>query len=241
MPIPGVSLMHSGKKTSRMAENALMVFFKYPELGQVKTRLAKDVGEAKALEIDNTLFLYTSYNVKAYLNDAKSLEVRFFFSSLGPVDTADLNKLGDFVYIRQAEGDLGQRFEDGFDKMFKDGPRKVVVIGIDCIGLTKDVLAKAFAALDENDVVIGPTDDCGYYLIGFKEPRLAKELLRDIPWSTDRVFERTMERINGRRLKAQVLQQLYDVDTVTDWDRAFKEHSFLRILHKQCSRGQGGA
>lgn len=240
MSVKGRQAAPKGRVKGNARADTLMVFFKYPELGQVKTRLATDVGEAEALNIDNTLFLYTSYNVKAYLDVVKGLEVRFFFSSLAPLDPADLDKLGRFVYVRQAEGDLGARFEDGFDKMFENGPRKVVVIGIDCMGLTKEVLAKAFAALDENDVVIGPTDDGGYYLIGIKEPGLAKELLRDIPWSTNRVFGCTMERINGLRLKAQVLPQLFDVDTVEDWDRAMKEHAVLRVLYKQCCKGRGG-
>jgi glycosyltransferase A (GT-A) superfamily protein (DUF2064 family) len=90
----------------------------------------------------------------------------------------------------------------------------VVLIGCDLPDLTSALIAKAFDALQSNDVVIGPSCDGGYYLIGLNKS--TPELFEEISWSTEKVLKQTLEKAERLLLKVQLLDQLRDIDTLED-------------------------
>jgi len=113
-------------------------------------------------------------------------------------------------------GDLGAKLDAAMREALGAGAASVLVIGADAPQLPLEALAEADAALaDDADVVVGPADDGGYYLLGAR--RAVPELLVDIPWSTAHVFDETMRRASAAGLRVHVLASLSDVDT---WDDA---------------------
>ncbi len=196
---------------------ALAILCKTPEKGFVKTRLAASVGDQKALEIYLDLLNITDgetrpFNSSRHLFLASAVEnsVEKMQSTLQQQDLFTDPKT-KFV-IQQGE-DLGQRMIAAFKKLFKNH-QSVVLIGCDLPDLTSALIAKAFDALQSNDVVIGPSCDGGYYLIGLNKS--TPELFEEISWSTEKVLKQTLERAERLSLKVQLLDQLRDIDTLED-------------------------
>lgn len=188
--------------------NAVIIFIKNPELGKVKTRLAETLGEQKALDIYKSLLDYT--RTVTSLFESK----RYLFYSSEIHEDEWSNSL--FEKKLQSGSDLGVRMYNAFDEVLKSNA-KAVIIGSDCPKLSPMILSEAFKALDENDVVIGPSLDGGYYLLGMK--KLHTTLFQDINWSTDQVMPRTLDKINGEGLKYTQLTALSDVDYEEDWQQ----------------------
>jgi hypothetical protein len=97
------------------------------------------------------------------------------------------------------------------------GHGKVIVIGADCMRLEKEHIIKALHTLDHVDVVLGPSTDGGYYLIGLSA--LQPILFQNINWGTDLVFEQTLDKIGEQGLSMALLEELYDIDYKEDWER----------------------
>jgi rSAM/selenodomain-associated transferase 1 len=114
----------------------------------------------------------------------------------------------------QVGDDLGTRMAAAFKRALDSPYRSAVVIGTDIPGITSTFLKMAGKNLEDYDVVLGPTVDGGYYLIGLRTPM--PELFEDIPWSTNRVFALTELKIREMGLKLKVLPMLRDLDTVED-------------------------
>jgi len=112
----------------------------------------------------------------------------------------------------QSSGDLGSRMSKVFKDLFAWGYESAVIIGADSPTLPLSHLRAAFAALERNPVVLGPSLDGGYYLIGLRAPQ--PELFKGIAWSTNQVLSQTIERVNQLGLQVQCLEPWYDVDTV---------------------------
>jgi len=100
-----------------------------------------------------------------------------------------------------------------FKNLFKNH-RSVVLIGCDLPDLTSALISKAFDALQSNDLVIGPSCDGGYYLIGLKKEM--PDLFKEISWSSEKVLKQTLERAERLSLKVQLLEKLRDIDTLDD-------------------------
>jgi rSAM/selenodomain-associated transferase 1 len=195
--------MANGKKTYG-------VVIKFPVPGRVKTRLAKDIGEAAATEIYRQLaegvLLRTRPRNREY--------DRIIFYS--PADMRD--RFGEWIpgerFRPQRGGDVGEVMSIAFSGMFEDGAAKAVLTGTDIPGLHRGIIKQAFSDLDGSDVVIGPAEDGGYYLIGMKLPR--PELFRGISWGTARVLRETLLRIKELKLTFSILTLLSDLDRVED-------------------------
>ena len=184
----------------------LMIFVKNPRLGKVKTRLAKDVGDEKALDIYINLLCRHTRTVTDQI--ACTHQVGYTWE-IEPADIWD----GYDKFPQQGEG-LGERMELAFQQAFSDGFQKVCIIGSDCLELRAEHLNTAFQALDHHDVVIGPAKDGGYYLLGMK--RLHPSFFRNKQWSTETVLPDTLQDIQSLQLTVQQLETLSDVDTVKD-------------------------
>ncbi len=194
---------------SEGAGEKLIVFVKAPRPGTVKTRLAEAIGAESACAAYRRI-------VATLLSQLQSLNaVELCFT---PDDAADQVRgwLKDgWNSSPQAQGDLGQRLQSAFARAFDTGAKRVVVIGSDCPAVTDKDILEAWEILRTADVALGPATDGGYWLIGLRE--VHPELFRGIPWSTEKVFAQTLERIRRSGLRVQLLRELTDVDTEGDW------------------------
>ena len=188
--------------------NHLIIFVKKPELGKVKTRLAKDIGEEAALEAYKMLLQHT----RNIVNNLDCKITVYYNESILEQDI--WNPLNKEV---QSGGHLGKKMQDALSKELDHGANKVVIIGSDCLEISSSVIKEAFEQLNNNDVVIGPANDGGYYLLGLKT--LHKELFENKKWSTDTVFIDTIEDITKLNLTHFCLKTLNDIDTKADLDR----------------------
>lgn len=194
-----------------LGRDVLGVFVKAPTPGQVKTRLAAGVGARQAARIYHTLGRRV---VAACIGPGHATVVWFAPAGAGAAVRAWLNGLAVTEFRAQASGELGTRLGDAFDQHFREGAHRVVVIGSDSPGVSHRLVARAFAALDDHELVIGPARDGGYYLLGLRAP--APDLFRGISWSTDLVLGETMARAQWLGLEPLLLPALRDVDTVSD-------------------------
>ena len=196
---------------------ALAIFCKTPERGFVKTRLAASIGDQKALEIYLDLLKITDQETKPFSSSRHLFLVSALEDSVEKMRST-LQQQGLFIdpkinfAIQQGE-DLGQRMFAAFKNLFKNH-RSVVLIGCDLPDLTSALISKAFDALQSNDLVIGPSCDGGYYLIGLKKE--TPDLFKEISWSSEKVLKQTLERAKRLSLKVQLLEKLRDIDTVDD-------------------------
>lgn len=188
-----------------MNKNALIVFAKNPELGKVKTRLAKDVGNEQALQIYLKLLQHT------YLQTKDFPCKKFLFLS----KRFDEN-LFDKTYSQliQKGLDLGEKMKNSFAEIFDKGFGKAIIIGTDCFKLDEKILRIAFEMLSSFDFVIGPSFDGGYYLLGMN--KRSDYLFENIEWSTDNVLSETIKKIEKRNFTYYLTCPLHDVDTLED-------------------------
>jgi uncharacterized protein len=188
---------------------SLIIFIKNPEKGKVKTRLAATVGDDKALDIYLALMEHTRRIALA--TEARRL---LFYSQ--QINYSDGWSTPDFQKELQAEGDLGTKMKDAFATAFQDS-NKVVIIGSDCASLTADIVADAFAKLNDCDFVIGPAMDGGYYLLGMRHFEAA--VFDNMAWSTESVFPDTINIIKKLGMRYALLPELSDIDVEEDWER----------------------
>jgi rSAM/selenodomain-associated transferase 1 len=126
----------------------------------------------------------------------------------------------DLFFVRQADGDLGRRMHQAFSENCGTERGSGVIMGTDCPDLSATVLWRAFDFLQRNDLVIGPADDGGYYLIGLRSP--CSTLFDGISWGTDEVFDHTIARATALGLSFTRLETLHDIDRPEDlmrWNR----------------------
>jgi glycosyltransferase A (GT-A) superfamily protein (DUF2064 family) len=121
-----------------------------------------------------------------------------------------------WTFLPQPETDPAARRRIAFDFAFQRGFQKVLLVGTDCLDLQRGLLEESWYWLDEQDIVIGPTEDGGYYLLGVRG--FFPELFREIPWNTEEMFATTMERAAEMRRSCFILTQLCDIDHVEDWE-----------------------
>jgi hypothetical protein len=195
-------------------ERALLIFLRNPEKGKVKTRLAKDIGDEKALQTYLTLVRRT-HEITSELN----AEIYPFYNPLIPENSPWQNANAQL----QKGRDLGECMSNAFDFVFDRGHARVLIIGSDCYQLEEDILEEAFESLVNHDFVIGPSEDGGYYLLGMKCRDI--DLFGNMEWSVESVYENTLSRLNGEKVK--VLPQLNDIDTLEDLKKEDELYQYI--------------
>ncbi len=190
---------------------ALLIFIKNPIKGTVKTRLAKSVGDDKALAIYQQLLAHTR-TISTALSD--EVDKLLFYSQYVAEDEWMPSTYHKKVQIK---GDLGAKMTAAFGWAFTEGYEKVCIIGSDCADLTTAHLEAAFAALENHDFVIGPALDGGYYLIGMRQ--FQPQVFTNKQWSTESVFSDTQKDIEELAASVYLLEPLSDIDYVEDWER----------------------
>jgi rSAM/selenodomain-associated transferase 1 len=190
-----------------MADNFLIIFVKNLVPGMVKTRLAEDVGMFLALDVYQELVSHTAKTVRNVEADKM-----VFYSEY--VEVEDVFEGDDFEYSVQMGNSLGERMQNAFQHAFDKGYSRVTIIGSDCYDLKKKHLEEAFDQLEINDVVVGPAEDGGYYLLGLNGPCPA--LFEGKEYSHEKVFEELMKELQELELEYHVLPKLNDIDTLED-------------------------
>lgn len=190
-----------------MKDNLLIIFYRNPEIGKVKTRLAATVGDKKALATYLKLSAYTR-DVALQTNCDRVI----YYSN--HVNTEDNWSNNSFSKQVQVGNDLGSRMCHAFEKAFQDGYAHVCIIGTDCLELTSETLSAAFDKLKTHDAVIGPARDGGYYLLGMNQ--LYPNLFLNKEWSTATVAARTIADFENLKLTYYQLQTLSDIDREED-------------------------
>lgn len=190
----------------------LIIFMRYPQAGTTKTRLIPALGAAGAAQLYRHLAERTlAQGITLQQQQAINIEIWFTDGSVAQMQ----RWLGDArLYRSQPAGDLGQRMLTAFTTVFADGSDRIVLIGTDCPDLSTQHLSEAFAALVQHDVVLGPAQDGGYYLIGLRRP--IPELFVNIPWSTAIVAQRTLTIATQLGLSVHCLPSLTDLDRPED-------------------------
>jgi rSAM/selenodomain-associated transferase 1 len=188
-----------------MGKNLLLVFTRNPELGKVKTRLAQTVGNQTALDIYKFLL-----NKTKDIASKVSADKAIYYSV--KIKENDIWDAGIFKKHSQIGEDLGIRMLHAFKNGFDAGYEKVMIIGSDLYDLSSEDIEKAFTALATNDLVIGPAEDGGYYLLGMKS--LHTTIFKNKDWSTETVRKDTLEDLKDKKVK--LLEFKNDIDRYED-------------------------
>lgn len=190
--------------------DCLIIFTRYPEPGKTKTRLIPALGAVQAAQLQQQ-FTETTLKKAQTLSDSVQIEIHFAGGNLAKMQ----NWLGENLKLKpQFDGDLGQRMMTSFQQALASGNQRVVIIGIDCPGLTSVLLQQAFDLLNHQDLVLGKALDGGYYLIGLQS--FVPELFQNIAWGTDKVLQQTVEIAKKLSLNIAYLPMLRDIDTPED-------------------------
>ena len=195
--------------SDRVPRRSLIVFVKAPRPGKVKTRLAVDVGADKAARIYRSMGRQI---VDAVRGGRYAVRIHH-----DPPEAADevASWLGErgLSFHAQTVGDLGARMANAFEQCFEEAD-EVCIIGTDAPSVSQDTIDEAFDGLATSDLVIGPAEDGGYYLLALRRPCPA--LFDDIEWSSLEVLSATLARAHEAGLSVQQLARQTDVDTLAD-------------------------
>ncbi len=187
------------------SKKALIIFTRNPELGKVKTRLAKSVGDESALKIYKFLLEHT-------VKITKNLNVDKFVFYSENIQRDDIWDSEIFRKKMQSGSDLGERMKNAFSELFGMGYEKVMIVGSDIFELQQNDIAAAFETLNTNKLVIGPAKDGGYYLLGME--KLHPELFLNKNWGTSTVLEDTLKDLQNEDFV--LLDERRDVDFYAD-------------------------
>ncbi len=223
---------------SEEKNTAIIIFTKFPVEGKVKTRLAKNMGNKFAVSFYRKCAEHT-FKELVKVKETGS-ELFLFCSEENEIEQVMKWAGNNFNYYSQQGDDLGLKMYNAFDTMFKIGYKKVIIIGTDVPDVSMKIVRSAISVLDNYSVVIGPANDGGYYLLGFKSKLI--DLFSGIEWSTNSVFDNTIEKLNRSKINYFMLDELTDIDTLEDlqnWLMQYKGDAthpikvFLESYNKQ--------
>lgn len=208
---------------------AIILFLKYPVKGKVKTRLAKSIGDEKAVRLYKKL----AENVLESISNLTNSYKYIFYSEKEEKDLIRNWIKEKYFFAAQNGEDLGERMKNAFNLVFSHGAKNVIIIGSDIPDLSKEIIDEAIDKLDENDIVIGPSPDGGYYLLGMKKD--SPFLFDKIIYSTSSVLDETIEKIKENKLTYHILQTLEDIDTedeLKEWLKLGKNKKLQLEINK---------
>ena len=212
-----------------MRNRCLIVFVKYPQPGQVKSRLAND------FDSDFAALLYKAFVLDILECAMKgNWQLRIFFYP--PEKETEIKETfgNDHEYRPQRGADLGERMKSAFADCFYEGFKSIVLIGSDFPDLPLKIIEDAFALLDSpSDAVIGPTVDGGYYLIGFRYDTFLPAIFDGLIWSTASVFLETLKIIHAYGRQTEIIQEWQDVDTRDDLINLMERNKSTTFAHSR--------
>lgn len=214
-------------------KRVILVFLKLPEPGRVKTRLAAGIGAEAALTAYRQMVARVIGQCCRSESDVLAIAFdpaekrREVAEWLRPYLSAFS---GEVLWVPQVEGDLGGRLEAATARVFEQYPEAFLsVIGTDCVHLDGEIFAASHEHLvNGSDVVFGPTDDGGYYLVAMKSPQPV--LFRGIPWSAENTLAASIAAAESAELTVSQLRSRIDVDTESEWNQVKAELSAQRCV-----------
>ncbi|MGA8262806.1 MAG: TIGR04282 family arsenosugar biosynthesis glycosyltransferase [Ignavibacteriaceae bacterium] len=200
-------------------ENNVITFCKYPVEGKVKTRIAKTMGNEFAVK------LYTMFAEHTFRELLKTDSVFPYLFFYGDDERKKIKEWAgsEFLFEPQEGNELGDKMYNAFKKVIDRGSTKTIIIGTDIPDMSSDIIRKAMQTLDNSDVVIGPSNDGGYYLLGMK--KLYRSLFTGIEWSSNSVLRVTLEKVNALNLSYSILPEFIDIDTENDIKKWLSKYS----------------
>lgn len=204
-----------------MKEQLILFFLKYPEPGEVKTRIAMELperGEELAAELARAM-------AEDMLDELKWVEETDLCVCFSPRERADdmAAWLGGREYEPQRGPELGRRMKNAFLAAFRKGYERVVLLGSDIPDVHDADLRAAFEHLRQtNACVLGPSEDRGYWLIGFDAKGMCAEVFVDMDWGWPGVLEQTVRRLEFDERKVGYVSKRRDVDTLADLEAAVR-------------------
>ncbi len=193
-------------------DTVLIIFLKFPEKGQVKTRLARDLDDGFVLDL-----------YKGFICDLLEMTGLADHSRIyvwPPEKLAAFRQMINrpAVLYPQQKGHLGEKMAHAFEQTFRGGADKAILIGSDIPEITGDILEAACQVLTHKQAVIGPAGDGGYYLIGFRKESFCADLFEAVDWSGSKVLAQTLSRMDRFSISAGQVVQLEDIDVLSDLD-----------------------
>ncbi|GAA4246001.1 MULTISPECIES: TIGR04282 family arsenosugar biosynthesis glycosyltransferase [Winogradskyella] len=187
-----------------MNKSLVIVFVKNIKLGTVKTRLAKTIGDFGAFEVYTELVKITEKATQKL-----DIDKRIYFSNA----IVDDQWKGEFKAV-QYGADLGERMLNAFKDGFDAGYNNIVLIGSDLPDIHSTHIKNGLEALNTSEVVFGPAEDGGYYLVGMS--KLNTEIFTNKPWSQPNLFQLTLQELQSNQISVGILDTLNDIDTYED-------------------------
>ncbi len=200
-----------------MVNTALVVIARYPEAGKTKTRLGRTIGDQETAmlylafltDLAQKLVEQPAYDLCWTYTPAES-DYAAFMHTLVPTAVQQMR------FFPQRGANLGERLHAAFHWAKEQGYQRTLVLGSDTPQVTPTIITQAIAALDTTDVVLGPAEDGGYYLLGMHQPH---DLFSDIPMSTPMVLDMTIAAAHQQRLSVSTVETLFDIDEFPDLQR----------------------
>ena len=183
----------------------IIVLAKAPILGEVKTRIGKKIGMERSKWIYEQLLSHTSNVTKK----TKIKTVLFKNKNHEKLETLFKHSIASKFQLGR---NLGEKMENAFHWAFKKKYKKIILIGADLWTLNEKIIIDSFKLLDKFNLVIGPSYDGGYFLIGMKKPN--ENIFKNIPWSTNNVLEKTISKMKTRKIS--FLEITKDIDSFSD-------------------------
>jgi len=197
-----------------MKKTAIIIFIKNPDLGRVKKRLAKTLGDEKALDIYKEMLEHTQNITKAL-----SVDKYLFYDRVKDMHDSWQND----VYHKEVQTSsyMSTRISSAFKKIFAKGYERVVIIGSDCLELDERMIRLAFRQLEHFDTVVGPTKDGGFYLLGMNE--FTPEIFKVQSWGTSSLTTNIVRVIHTLHKTVFMLSELAGIVTVDDLNDNLKQ------------------
>ena len=200
----------------------VFIFCRYPELGKVKTRIAKESSDEIALALYEKMIAQVFANIK---NSTYSFEVHHTGGEAVEVDFW----LESMESQKQAEGDLGDKLKHSVKEWFSKTDEALVIIGADQPDIVQAVLAETEEKLKTNDLVVGPAADGGYYLIAMNKAYL--ELFDNIQWGSASVLQETLSKVLELGLSYFLLAEKSGIDYLSDVPSEWKRELMLHEIN----------
>ena len=209
-----------------MSETLLIIMVKWPRFGNCKTRLSKDIGKKNALRIQRKMLFHT-LSVSNYLREQQIADFSIAITGIGFNSSkrwcADLG-INNFCF--QGKGCLGEKMKRQIFKSQRESRhfknKNIIFIGTDLPNLCHLDIVKTISKLKQKDVIVGPSNDGGYWLIGFSQRLISKNNYLpfiDIQWSSNHVLKKTIDNLSQQKIKIDFLNTKIDIDTLNDIDQ----------------------
>ncbi|MGE0128575.1 MAG: TIGR04282 family arsenosugar biosynthesis glycosyltransferase [Blastocatellales bacterium] len=205
-----------------MLKEALVVMAKAPREGEVKTRLFGALSPEEARRLYVAFLGDTFALMEEVMEERENLTLALCYTPEGEEEAFEEVEREGSLMLPQRGDNLGERLTNCFADLFALGFESVAVIGADSPTLPGEYVFDAFDCFEtDDDVVIGPTEDGGYYLVGMR--KLHRRIFEEVPWGEANALDATINRAKEAELDLTLLPEWYDVDTPEDLERLKRE------------------